>query len=126
MLSKLALPVLNALYFSVKPPLLELVVVEIDVIVSSELLLRFGVSILRAAGGRIVPESSGVEFKGRVWDGTSESALADCLSVLAVVKLAESLSALAELLVVWVPAYSVVISVSVPEVPEVGGAMNKQ
>ena len=128
-LSKLAPTLLRALYFSVKPPLLELVVVEIDVVVSSELLLRFGVSILRVAGGGIISESSGVEFKGRVWDGTSESALPDwpdCLPLLVAVKLAESLSALAELLVVWVPAYSVVMSVSVPEVPEVGGPMNRQ
>jgi len=128
-LSKLAPTLLSALYFSVKPPLLELVVVEIDVVVSSELLLRFGVSILRVAGGGIISESSGVGFKGKVWDGTSESALPDwpdCLPLLVAVKLAESLSALAELLVVWVPAYSVVMSVSVPEVPEVGGPMNRQ
>ena len=93
--------------------------VDVDVVFSSEVLLRFEVRPLGTLGGGIISMSSGVEIKGSVWYGVSESTLPDCRPLLAVIKpsvLAESLSVVAELLVVWVPAYSVVQSVSAPEV----------
>ena len=95
--------------------------VDVDVRFSSEVLLRLEVSTLGTLGGGIISTSSGVELKGSVWYGVSESALPDCRPLVDVIPpvLAESLSMLAELLVVWVPAYSVVQSVSAPEV---GGA----
>ena len=98
--------------------------VDIDVKFSSEILLRLVASALGVLGGGIISTSSGVELKGSVWYGVSESALPDCRPLVDVIPpvLAESLSMLAELLVVWVPAYSVVQSVSAPEV---GGATQK-
>ena len=98
--------------------------VDVDVRFSSEVLLRLEVSTLGTLGGGIISTSSGVELKGSVWYGVSESALPDCRPLVDVIPpvLAESLSMLAELLVVWVPAYSVVQSVSAPEV---GGATQK-
>ena len=59
---------------------------------SSEVLLHFEVSALGMLGGGIISKSSGVEHRGSVWYGVSESALPDCRPLVDAIPVTEQVS----------------------------------